>query len=523
MNDEQNAEFGKSDARDHPVSKSLIVILVISALLFASLMVIRVEQLNNPAQVVANAEIAGVDLQTIDGFGASGAWWSGPVYGMSQNTKMRVGTLLFSRKGLALSQFRYNIGGGGLGVTTRWKAPNSFLMPNGTYNFANNPSGIYFLKMSQSYGVHDLVGFVNSAPPQFTSNGLNCGGRLIRAAVPSYARYLVNVVLGIKRTFGIELRYLSPFNEPDFSMAPCKQEGMRVPAVERAYLISVLGPDLARAAPWCHIIADESSQVAFQMLPELPKWINKFGAKKYVAILAHHGYDYPGPHVLSVMKDTVAKLGMKSWMTEICCYNGAHFGYQYDPTMLQGMWLAKTIYNDLIYGGDRGFDWWTAISPNLGCDPVAVPNCANNANILGRNDGLVYYDINYPNDGDQRLYLTKRYFVFGNFSRFIQPGSALHMVTGLPRGVVALATEKQGTWSLVVVDDRAPGSLREDLRVAIPSKERFFKIVSTALTSANAAWSKVANASVSANDVISLSTSGQSVSSIKVAPALIHR
>ncbi len=523
MTDDVEPAAREDIAKSQPASRLLVILLVISALLFVSLAVLKIEQLNKPPTITPNAKIDAADLQTIDGLGASGAWWSGPIYLMSKLSRARVGELLFSKSGLALSQFRYNIGGGGVGVTTPWKAPPTFLQDNGSYDFTSDPAGIFFLKMARQYGVSGLVGFVNSAPSQFTTNGLNCGGKLNPQDINAYARYLVNVVKGIKSNFGIDLSYVSPFNEPDFSMAPCKQEGMRVPIVERARLISVLGPELARSAPWCHIIADESSQIAFQMLPELPKWINRFGAKKYVAVLAHHSYDYPGPRVLSYMKKQVFKLGMKSWMTEICCYNGSKFGYQYDPTMRQGMWLAKSIYNDFVFGGDSAFDWWTAISPNLGCDPAAAPTCPDNANILGRNDGLIYYDINFLNDGNQKFYLTKRYFVFGNFSKFVRPGSVLHVVSGLPKGIVALATEKQGSWSLVVVDDRPPTAPAQALRISIPSKLRFLRISATALTNAKVSWAKVSNAAISSNDIISLTSFGQSVSSIEVIPTLGHR
>lgn len=504
-------------------SRALIALLVVSALIFSSLALVRIDQLNQPPQITPNAEINAKHLQIIDGFGASGAWWSGPIFGMSKAAKTDVGRLLFSKRGLSLSQFRYNIGGGGVGVSTPWKKAPSFLLNNGSYDFSNDPAGVFFLKMAQSYGVNDLVGFVNSAPSQFTTNGLNCGGKLNPVDIGAFAQYLASVVRGIKTHFGIYVKYLSPFNEPDFSMAPCTQEGMRVPPLERARLISILGPKLASFAPWCHIIADESSQVAYQFLPELPKWIDSFGAKKYVAVLSHHNYDYPGPRVLSYMKTKVFKLGLTSWMTEICCFDGSHFGYQYDPTMYQGMWLAKSIYNDLIFGGDSAFDWWTAISPNLGCDPVAVRNCAQYANILGRNDGLIYYDINYLNDGDQAFYLTKRYFVFGNFSKFVLPGSILHKVTGLPRGVVALASQFQGKWSVVVVDDRAKSALGENLKIGIPNRTSNLKIDSSALTNAQSSWGSVPNASISSNGIISLTSYGQSVSSIEVSQTFAHR
>ena len=502
------------------LSRRLLVVFAVSAIIFASLAVVRIEQLSRPQVAIANGMVNPLPEQTIEGFGASGAWWSGPVFAMSRATRSAVGRLLFSDSGLQLSQFRYNIGGGGLGVTTSWKAPPTFLEPNGIYNFNADPAGIYFLKMAKSYGVKDLVGFVNSAPGQFTSNGLNCGGTLIQQDIPAYSQYLVDVVLGVRREFGIELKYISPMNEPDGSMAPCKQEGMHVPVLERSRLVATLGADLAIQAPWCHIIADESSVVANQLLPELPRWINRLGAKSYVAAIAHHTYDYPGPRVLSAMKKLMQRLHMPSWSTEICCFNGTRFGYQYDPTMTSGMWLAKSIFNDLVYGGDSAFDWWTAVSPNLGCEPAQDLGCAARANILGRNDGLMYYDINYPFDKNMNLYMTKRYYVMGNYSRFIDPGSSLHDVSGLPTGTMALAAEKLGSWSLVFIDDREANSPRTQIAIQLPTHVRILRVVASAQTSAASSWSRVNGIETSRNGIVSFYSSGQDVISVQVAPSL---
>ncbi len=523
MEDDSGANRQLGNAPIRSLYRPLLVVFVLVALIFATQVVIRVEQVTRPKTTVANAKVDVAPLQSIDGFGASGAWWSQPVYGMSASAKAKVGKLLFSGSGLELSQFRYNIGGGGVGVTTWWKSPPTFLQPNGSYNFADDPGGVYFLKMAKSYGVADLVGFANSAPVEFTSNGLNCGGTLLRNEIPAYANYLTKVVLGIWKTFGIKLNYISPMNEPDGSMSACKQEGMRVPVLERAPLVVALGKDLAMRAPWCHIIADESSVVAFQLIPELPRWITRLDAKKYVAVVAHHTYDYPGPKVLTAMKLLLAHYHLPSWTTEICCFNGKTFGYQYDPTMRSGMWLAKSIFKDLVYGGDSAFDWWLAVSPSLGCEPALDSGCAERANILGRNDGLVYYDINYPSDHNMNLYLTKRYFVLGNYSRFIPPGSILHSVSGLPSGVMALATEKQGAWSLVVINDRARGSAKIRISIQLPTQVPIMRLVSSALTSASASWARVEGVGISRNGIVSFSSEGQQVASLEVAPSLTRQ
>ncbi|MDA8195598.1 MAG: hypothetical protein M0019_00045 [Actinomycetota bacterium] len=507
----------KVEGREGEFSRPLLVVLIASLVLVGLLAIARVAQVNRSQVPIVNAVISPNPMQSVDGFGASGAWWSGPIYSMSNTVKERVGSLLFSKNGLALSQFRYNIGGGGVGVSTPWKRPPSFLQSNGAYNFNADPAGIYFAKLAERYKVTDLIAFVNSAPPPFTSNHLSCAGHLLPSQITSYVNYLVNVVVGMKNNLGITVNYLSPMNEPDSSMAPCKQEGMRVPVFLRARLVSALGRALALRAPWVKIIADETSQVAPQLLPEINLWINRDHAKSYIAFYAHHTYDYPNPRTLEAMAETFKDLKLHSWMTEICCFNGSRFGYQYDPTMVQGMWLAKTIFNDFFYGRDSAFQWWTAISPNLGCEPTLDPQCPYQANLLGRNDGLIYYDSNYQSNGNQNLYLTKRYYVLGNYSKFFQVGTQLHQVTGLPAGVEALAGEKDGSYSIVVIDDRPPGSPPIHLSILVPTKIQFLKVTGDLLTNSHVDWGHVPDVTTNHN-IIQLSSSPQSVSSVSVAP-----
>jgi O-glycosyl hydrolase len=52
--------------------------------------------------------------------------------------------------------------------------------------------------------------------------------------------------------------------------------------------------------------------------------------------------------------------------------------------------------------------------------------------------------------GNQNLYLTKRFYALGQYSKFVRPGSARHSATGTPSGVRIMATAQGGDWTLVV-------------------------------------------------------------------------
>lgn len=396
--------------------------------------------------------------QTIDGFGASGAWWPTDVADFTPAAQDELGRLLFSKDGLYLSQYRYNIGGGGVGVTVPYKAPPSFLQADGTYNWGADPDGMLFLEMADSYHVPQLIGFVNSAPPAFTTDQKSCGGELDPSKVADFAEYLATVVDHLESVDHIDISYISPMNEPDSAQATCHQEGMVVPVDLRAELVKDVAAYVATAPEPPGVIADESS-LESQLLAEYPEWLPEAGTA--VAVVAHHAYDYPDTDTL----EKVAQIPVKHWATEICCFNGKGFGWQYDPTMVNGLWLADTIYDDLAVAHDSAFDWWVAASPNIGCDPSLQPGCQDDVNPHGRNDGLVYFDPDWSYDGNEAFYLTKRYWVMAAFSRYVRPGAVLHEVSDLPDGVKAMAFEDGSHWILEVVND---DSEAHDVAIRLP-------------------------------------------------------
>ena len=55
-------------------------------------------------------------------------------------------------------------------------------------------------------------------------------------------------------------------------------------------------------------------------------------------------------------------------------------------------------------------------------------------NANGFNDGLLYYDEKYATDGITKIFTTKRFYVLGQFSRYVRPGAVRHDVTGAPAG-----------------------------------------------------------------------------------------
>jgi O-glycosyl hydrolase len=411
--------------------------------------------------------------QTIAGFGASGAWWPIDLVGFPASVQQSVAKMLFTADGIALSGYRYNIGGGGAGVTTVDRAPKEFKADS---------AGLLFLRAAAADGVPILTGFVNSAPPRFTTNGKACGGNLKPGMETAYAQYLAGVVRTLHDRDHVTLKYVSPMNEPDNAFGDCGQEGMGVPVGQRAAVVQALGKALARRAPYARVIADETTADAI-LSTEAPKWLVVPGTAQYVAAIAHHTYDFPNDALRALLPPISAKFHKSTWMTEICCYKGSggvasSFGANYNPTMTQGFWLADQIESDFAVAGDSAWYWWTALSPVLGCDPKADPACPDRVNTKGFNDGLLYYDQHGAADGVIKIFTTKRFYVLGQFSRYVRPGAVRHDVTGLPKGVHAMAFSSAAGWTVVTWNE---GSTSAQFGVQLPASA---KVTAGAVTNA---------------------------------------
>lgn len=94
------------------------------------------------------------------------------------------------------------------------RAPETFYVSSGVYNWSADPQGVFFLKKAAEYKVPLITAFVNSAPPAFTSNNRSCGGQIVDEQIPNYTKYLADVIAHWKEE-GVVFTHVSPMNEPD--------------------------------------------------------------------------------------------------------------------------------------------------------------------------------------------------------------------------------------------------------------------------------------------------------------------
>ncbi|KAI9657685.1 MAG: hypothetical protein M1821_002861 [Bathelium mastoideum] len=351
-------------------------------------------------------------------------------------------------------------------VTTNGSRVESFLLRNGTYDWSRDHAGVTFLQKAQAHGVPFITFFINAAPSQIADNGAACGWNLTAVKTPSFAEYIATV-LSYWSSHGIDIKYISPMNEPDNNRADCGQEGMAVAPNLRAQAFSTIRSALSNssAASKVNIIGDETSQITTQAFPEYPIWLAS--ATPFLSNIAVHNYDYPDDQSLATYYDLVKNLTNDKpppvKFTETCCSTNAGsgssvFGAQYDPTMANALIVARYVWQFLTIVQAQSFDWWTAVT-DLPCSPTVNASCATAINeTSGYNSGLIYIDPNYNQTHDYNLYFTKRAFMLKHFSYFHRPGSVRYDVSQaqLPDGVHAFATKSanETSWSVLFINNQ---------------------------------------------------------------------
>jgi hypothetical protein len=220
---------------------------------------------------------------------------------------------------------------------------------------------------------------------------------MTKPGIPDFASY-ISTVLSHWTTKGIDIKYISPMNEPDNNRADCGQEGMAVdPSLRTKVVKSIRSALDSSAAAAVEIIADETSQITTQAFPEDPVWLPK--AAPFMSNIAVHNYDYPDDASLAEYYQSVRNLTADEHFppvkfTETCCSTRSGtgsdvFGAQFDPTMKNALIVARYVWQYLTIVQAESFDWWTAIA-TLPCSPkVDGIQCATAINeTTGYNSGM---------------------------------------------------------------------------------------------------------------------------------------
>ena len=388
------------------------------------------------------------EQQTIEHFGASDAWSMLFLGLWPEDQQRQIADWLFScendvtgkPKGIGLSLWRMNLGAGS------WEQGDSaqinpgtrtecLLQPDGTWDWTKQQGQRRFLKLAKERGVPYLLLFCNSAPVQFTKNGLatNTGRdgtiNLKDNCFDDFASFLAKATKGIEEHDGVRIDYVSPVNEPDghWNWLGPKQEGS--PATNRE--ISRLAKETSKAFKkdklQTEIVLNESSDIRCLLGTYMAGWergntistlftkdsakISVNGLPNIPNIVLGHSYwaNTPVDTMRSIrlrLRDTLAKHNLKYWQSEICIMGNDEEiggGGNYDFSMKTALYVARVMHYDLVYGNACSWSWWRACGGNY-------------------KDGLIRI---YSDDGMKTGHAvdSKLMWAMGNYSRFVRPGA----------------------------------------------------------------------------------------------------
>jgi O-glycosyl hydrolase len=358
------------------------------------------------------------ERQTMDGFGAAGAWWAQDVGGWHAQRE-QVADLLFHReKGAGLSIYRYNIGAGnGENITDPWRRAATFEIAKGQYDWTRDANARWMLRAARDRGVEGVVAFANSPPARMTHSGLITGGHngesnLRPDAYADFAQYLVDVARHLRDEEGVPVKWLSPINEPQWQWQSkngqegCHYTPAEVCEVARTLLRTVQNNKLdvqlslfesgewKASLPYVEALAgDPDVWVALPHLAIHSYWSTREDKQRFVAEMQQRKFDKP--------------LWMAEW-TEMKAGR--------DAGMDSALVMAGSMHDDLTIAGVTSWQYWIAVSK------------------YDFRDGLIYVD-----PADRAITPAKRLWVMANYARFIRPGFVRLGVQGSNNDVLASA------------------------------------------------------------------------------------
>lgn len=434
-------------------------------------MFLGVDTCNQTGKVDITVDLNG-DGQTIHSFGASDGWTCKFFGKWADNTKKtQIADWLFSTdttgdgspKGIGLSLWRFNIGGGsyeqgsGSGITDEWRREECFMNTDGSYDWNKQGGQQWFLQAARDRGVKYTLGFSLTPPVSMTKNGKAFNGtgginmNIQVGKMDAYANFLAEV------TKHFQLDYLSPVNEPQWAWGQptsAGQEGTQADNEEIASLATLVSQKLAGTAS--KVIVGEAGQWDFLYTRNTDgrgDQVNQFfspSSSYYIGNLANvehaisaHSYftTCPDENMINVRKQVASKIkqvdpSLQAWQTEfgilgdIC---GQYNGSPRNTSIDYGLYVAKVIHHDLTIANVTSWQWWLAVSP------------------YNYSDALVYVNdpsgqINVTNAKTNGIPLdSKQLWSLGNYSRFIRPG-----MKRVEAGVQGVADPVQAARSLMV-------------------------------------------------------------------------
>jgi glucosylceramidase len=279
-----------------------------------------------------------------------------------------------------------------------------------------------------------------------------------------YLRYLQDY-----QKHGVFIDYLSLFNEPDvYTKIPYKE----VTVLLRDHV----GPLLASSGLKTRLMLSEAPDRddAFSNYPIL---MDDPGARKYVAVMPYHGYDFKEYAKIGQLHRRYPDVPL--WMTEVC--------YAYEAGTPKSFALPRYDFADGDFWGQQIFNdlenhasawiYWNAVLDEKG-GPWSV------SYIHGNPDPNIQHPVVIINRQTHQVTYTGLYYYLAHFSKFVRPGAVRIQTVGDHPGVRVMSFKTPD--GKIVAE--LMNSRKQDMDVAIVANGRTLPLKLPAISITTAIW-----------------------------------
>jgi glucosylceramidase len=331
------------------------------------------------------------------------------------------------------------------------------------------PNGmITFIKRARQYGRFMLQAPMDYPPDWMLTNlqdreKQDVDSKYFDALAHYYLRYLQEY-----EKHGIFIDYLSLFNEPGIYT--------KIPYTKiRDLLKNHVGPLFEKEGVKTKIQLSEAP--SREEAKNYETVLSDPAARKYVASLPYHGYDFKNFEVIANLHKKYPKLPL--WMTEICwAYEAGaprHVSLpRYDWE--DGDFWVNQIVSDLEVGA-AAWIYWNMILDEKG-GPWAI------SPVHGNPDPNVQHPVVIINRQTKQVTYTGLYYYLAHFSKFVRPGAVRIETSGNVKGVrcVAFKTPAGGMVAQLV------NSRKADTEVGLEAGGRTLQVALPAISITTCLW-----------------------------------
>ena len=468
-----------------------------------------------PVQAATTVVISPDDTYIInngvfEGWGTSLCWWANRV-GYSDSLAQKAADTFYGDEGLRLNIARFNIGGGDdpthKHITrTDSNMPGYTVYQNGqsTYDWTKDWNQRNVLQRCVKAAGDDAIVemFSNSPPYYMCKSGCSTGNtdagknNLKDDSYTAFAEYLAEVCKHYETDWGIKVQSVEAMNEPYTNFWGAyskKQEACHFDLgdSESKIILELQKSMKARGMDDVILCGTDETSIDTQI-----DAYNKLSANAKNAISRIDTHTYGGSK-RSQLKDTAYAAGKNLWMSEV---DGNGTAGTNAGSMSGGLWLASRITTDCNGLNASAWILWQVIDNHISSVGYNGNKDSGMPNINGG-----FWGVAVADHDKNEIILSKKYYCFGQYSRYIRPG----MIMLNSSGTTMAAYDKENE-QLVLVAYNTGGStssLTFDLSAfgAVGASAQCIR------TSANENWANAGNVPLS-GDQLNVTLPSNSVS-----------